>query len=460
MDLAIINGILVTHEHIYNGIGIGIKNGKIVQIDKDEKLGPAEKVIDANNNYILPGIIDGHVHFREPGLSYKEDYFNGSMAAAFGGVTCIMDMPNTDPPLDNVEAFKEKEKLIQNRSFVDYGLIGLVTESNVDKIQELKHAGVVGFKCFIGQSEQGRACPFPPNDGILLDSLEEVSATGLTYAFHAENHEILLHKIKKLKENGVNNWEAHLLARPIVTEVESIQRVALFAQTTKTKIHICHISSYEGMEMVNNWAKLGVNISCETGAQYCFLSAEDMKHIGGVMKVNPPIREKVNNKKLLSALCEGKIHMIASDHAPHSIEEKIGSIDNIWGVNAGMIGVETTPRLFLSEAVNRGYMSINQFVKLTSYMPSLIWNINHQKGEIRLGYDADIIIVDLNKKWTIINEELHSKNKISAFHGKKGTGMPVTTIIRGKVVVEDGKLIGSPLGKRISPKKEFSREGV
>ncbi|MFB5089491.1 dihydroorotase family protein [Psychrobacillus sp. PGGUH221] len=451
MDLVIKNGILVTHEKTYNGVGIGIKDGKIVQIAKDEELGPAKKVIDANMNHILPGIIDAHVHFREPGMSYKEDYYTGSMAAVYGGVTCILDMPNTDPPLDSLEELVAKEKLINNRSFVDYGLIGLVTESNINKIQELKKAGVVGYKCFIGQSEQGRACPLPLNDGLLLESLEEVSATGLRYAFHAENHEILLHKINKLKENNVNGWEAHLLARPIVSEVESIQRVALYAQTTKTKIHICHISSYQGMNMVNQWSERGVDITCETGAQYCFLSVEDMESIGGVMKVNPPIREKIHNNKLLSGLCEGKIQMIASDHAPHSIKEKVNNSNNIWEVNAGMIGVETTSRLFLSEAVNKGQMSINQFVYLTSYMPSLIWNINHQKGEIKLDYDADIIIVDLNREWTILNEELHSKNNITAFHEKKGTGIPVTTIVRGRVIVENGKLIGPPSGKRVTP---------
>jgi len=234
-----------------------MKDGKFVAIAARGELGlSAAEELDATGLHVLPGVIDGHVHFREPGFEYKEDWRTGSTAAAMGGVTTVIDMPNTNPKTDTVEGVELKRQLAESKSYVDFGIIGLLVQDSVPALRSIAEAGVVGYKCFLGETIGNIPAP---DDGMMLDGLREIAATGLRIGFHAENNEIMQHLIRKLKAEGRTDPLAHVDSRPALAEVESIQRMGLYARHTGTKIHIFHLSSRDGLDMIDEWRAKGVD---------------------------------------------------------------------------------------------------------------------------------------------------------------------------------------------------------
>ncbi|MFQ5878635.1 MAG: dihydroorotase family protein, partial [Dehalococcoidia bacterium] len=386
---------------------------------------------------------------------YRSCFGTGSAAAAMGGVTCVLDMPNTKPPTADPEAVRLKQRLAEEKSWVDFGVIGLVVQDNVEQILAMAESGVVGYKCFLGETVGNIPAP---DDGVLLDAMRLITQTGLRIGFHAENNSIMQHLIGKLKAEGRTDALAHVDSRPPLAEVEAIQRVALFAKYTGTKIHIYHLSSKQGVQMVAEWQDKGVDITAETGAHYCFLSSDRMKELGSILRMNPPVRSSEHGEALLQGLITGRVTMIATDHSPHTREEKLN--DDIWKAISGFIGVETSVPVFLSEAVNAGNMSLSRFVRLTSYGPSRTWNLYPTKGTIRVGSDADLTIVDLNKAWEIKSEKLHSKNSVTPFDGWKGKGVPLATVVRGQLVMRNGELVGQPQGRMVRPSERREPSAV
>jgi len=273
VDLIVKNGTVVTADATFPA-DLAIQDGRFVAIAAPGQLGhSAAEEYDATDRYVIPGVIDGHVHFREPGLEYKEDWRTGSTAAAMGGVTTVVEMPNTNPKTDTVAGVELKKKLAEEKSYVDFGIIGLLVQDSVPALRSLAEAGVVGFKCFLGETIGNIPAP---DDGMMLDGLREIAATGLRIGFHAENNEIMQHLIRQMKAAGRNDPLAHVDSRPPLAEVESIQRMGLYAKHVGTKIHIFHLSSREGLDMIEEWRAKGVDITCETGGHYVFLKAEDM----------------------------------------------------------------------------------------------------------------------------------------------------------------------------------------
>lgn len=446
VDLVVRNGTVITPE-TESQADIAIRDGKFVAIAPKGQLDvTAAEEYDASGQHVLPGVIDGHVHFREPGLEYKEDWRTGSTAAVYGGVTTVVEMPNTNPKTDTVEGVELKKRLAEEKSYVDFGIIGLLVQDSVPALKSLAEAGVVGYKCFLGETIGNIPAP---DDGMMLDGLREIADTGLRIGFHAENNEIMQHLIRKLKAEGRNDPLAHVDSRPPLAEVESIQRMGLYAKHTGAKIHIFHLSSRDGLEMIDEWRAKGVDITCETGAHYVFFTAEDMKRLGARLRMNPPVRYKGHGDFLLEGLKDGRVNQIATDHSPHTAEEKLH--DDIWKAISGFPGVETSVRFFLTYGVNAGRMTLQQFVKATSDGPAKTWDMYPQKGAIRLGSDGDLTIVDLQKEGEIREEDLHSKNVVSPFGGYKTKGQPVATIIRGQIVLRDGELVGSPAGRMVRP---------
>jgi len=446
VDLVVRNGTVVTPDSETEA-DVAIRDGTFVAIAPRGELDvDAAEEYDATGNHVLPGVIDGHVHFREPGLEYKEDWRTGSTAAVFGGVTTVVEMPNTNPKTDTVEGVELKKRLAEEKSYVDFGIIGLLVQDSVPALRSLAEAGVVGYKCFLGETIGNIPAP---DDGMMLDGLKEIAATGLRIGFHAENNEIMQHLIRKLKAEGRTDPLAHVDSRPPLAEVESIQRMGLYAQHTGAKIHIFHLSSRDGLEMIEEWRAKGVDITCETGSHYVFFTAEDMKRLGARLRMNPPVRYAGHGDALLEGLKDGRVNQIATDHSPHTAEEKLN--DDIWKAISGFPGVETSVRFFLTYGVNTGRMTLQQFVRATSEGPAKTWDMWPQKGAIRIGSDGDLTIVDLQKEGVIHEADLHSKNVVSPYEGYKTKGESVATIVRGQVVVRDGELVGSPAGRMVRP---------
>jgi len=450
-DLLLKNGIAVTPEKSFKA-DIAVKDGKIALIGNLEPNDTAEETYDAEGKHILPGIIDAHVHFRDPGLTEKEDFETGSIAAAFGGVTFVADMPNVLPPTSTAQRFLEKVQIAKEKSYVDFGLFALLVNDNINEMEGFKKAGALGYKVFLGTSTGDIASPLLGN---LIEQMTKSAALGLRMGFHAENSEINSHFTSKLKNSsGVKEGILLSKARPVISEVLAIQTVISLAEYTNANVHIHHVTSKDGCLLIADAKQKGVKITAETCPHYLLLDANMDKsqqaaaQQAAAHRVYPPIREEIHRKSLWDALNNRTIDMVASDHAPHLAREK--SLP-VWEAPAGLSGVETMVPLILNE-VNKGRLSINDFVRLLSEAPAKIWGIYPQKGCLQTGADADFTLVDMNKKQVITAAESHSKSKTSAYDGMETKGAPVAVIIRGKFVVKDGCLTGTKgFGKLVSP---------
>jgi len=429
-DLIIKNGIIVTHIKTFKG-DIAISDGKICRSGELHHNDIADDYYDADGKYILPGIIDAHVHFRDPGLTEKEDFETGSIAAAFGGVTTVVDMPNVIPITSTAQALKDKIKIAQKKSYVDFGLFALLTNDNLDEMDKLKKLGALGFKVFFGTSTGDIACP---SAEVLIQQMEKSVKLNLRIGFHCETSDINS-CFTSICKNKTKLSDAQLLAqaRPVMSEALAVQTVIYYAEYTKAKIHIHHITSNNGLLLISEAKQKKMDISTEVCPHYLLFDDTQNAH-----KVYPPIRGVEHNKALWQALKKGEINFIASDHAPHTAAQKALPL---WEAPAGLCGVETFVPLMLNE-VNKGRLTFNDFVRFSSEAPARVWDMYPQKGNLRDGADADITIVDMNMKKVIRASELHSKSKTTPYEGMEVQGCPVSTLVRGKFVIKDGMLTG------------------
>ncbi|MFN8622773.1 MAG: dihydroorotase family protein [Chloroflexota bacterium] len=447
VDLIVRNGTVVTPAG-RGSLDIAATDGRIVAIAQRGRLAlRASREVDAIGRHVLPGVIDGHVHFRDPGLTWKEDFRSGSLAAIMGGVTTVLDMPNTDPPTDSAAHAQRKLEAAAARAWCDFGLIGLVSAGNLGELRPMADAGqVVGFKAFLG----GTVGDIPtPDDGSLLEAMAEVRSLGMRLGFHAENGQILVRAAARLRAAGRTDPLAHVESRPVLAELESIGRVGLFAEATGCPIHIFHLSSRQGLDAVGWWRRRGVDCTTEATPQHCFLGAEDMAQVGARLRINPPVRHRAegHGAALLAGLATGQVTGIATDHAPHTREEKLH--DDIWASLSGFAGVETSVRLFLTHAVHAGVMTLEQYARASSEGPARTWGLYPRKGAILVGSDADLTIVDLDVEDTIDEARLHGRSNLTPYEGQRTRGAAVGTVVRGVVAMENGEPMGSPAGRLV-----------
>ena len=432
-DLVIRNGTVVTPEADFIA-SVAIADGRIIAVGDDAAMPAAAETLDATGLHVLPGAIDVHVHFRDPGYPHKEDFGTGTAAAAFGGVTTVFDMPNTIPPTGAADVLAAKHAIASASAHVDYGLYGLLGEDTIGNVDELVAGGVIGFKLYMGNTF-GKIPS--PSTGAMLEAFEVVAPTGKRVSLHAETNSIMELRETRLRAAGRIDALAHLAARPAVVAVEAVRRAAILAEWTGARVHILHISSAAELRPLAEARARGVDITGETCPHYMMLSSEDYARLGGVIRVNPPVREKSDHEPLWRALADGLIDMIATDHAPHAPEEK--TRNDIWTVDCGFPGVETQMPLMLTE-VARGRFSIRDYVRWSAANPARIWGLAPRKGAIRPGADADIAIVDLAARWTIDDMKLQSRSKITPWHGREVRGLPLHTLVRGRFVMRDRRL--------------------
>ena len=454
VDLLITNGQIVSPSSTVRG-HLVIDQGQVAQVLlRDGDLPEATTVIDARGLHVLPGLIDPHVHFRVPGLEYKEDFKTGSSAAVCGGITTVIDMPNVKPPTTNVANLQAKLEAIDGTAYCDYAIYAVLVVGSIPEILPLAEAGVCGYKIFMGETIGNIPAP---SDGEMIDQWSVMAGTGLRCGVHAEDNSILFYLRQKLQDAGRNDPLAFLESRPPVSEAEAIQRAILFAREAKSKLLIYHMSSKQGVEILRRAKHDGdVDVAGETGPHYMFFDGRDMVRmgLGSLLRMNPPVRESEHGEALFRGLLDGTIDVIGTDHSPHTREEKMydDRMGDIWKSTSGWPGVETSVPVMLT-AVNGGRMSINQYVKVASENPARVWNLWPRKGNLAPGADGDVTIVDMNKPGIVDEEKLHSKNKLSPWHGWHVKGMPVYTIVRGRVIARDGEVVhdGRPPGEFIRP---------
>ena len=452
LDLVIRNSRLFTPEGIISG-GLGIKSGIISIISNDSNLPKADRVIDAKERLVIPGLFDTHVHFRSP-ESDIEGFESGSRAAASTGITTVFDMPGSNPGVISRSALSNKVKHLSNSSIVDYGLYAGIGENNLNSVSELSESGAIAFKTFMTPS----ASYSVNSDHSLYDLLTRVSKTNLRACFHAENPDLINFFTDNLQSQDRSDPMAHPESRPNIVEYESISKILHLSKSTQTNVHIVHMSTKEGVLLFEAAKKNDQNVSVETCPQYLVLDQDLMRTHGPHAKINPPLRTPDDQAALWRGLQNGTIDIITSDHAPHPGSSKDLGWDDIWASPPGSPGVEATTPIMLT-AVNNGKISIERLISVMSTAPAKIFNLFPKKGVLQIGSDADIVILDMKSEYKLQSENLHTKVKDGfLYDGWKVKGKPIFTIVRGNIVMEDGDVIGKPgWGEFLKPLSSTSR---
>ncbi|MFB0558032.1 MAG: dihydroorotase family protein [Candidatus Bathyarchaeia archaeon] len=438
VDLVIRGGRILTPHGFFEG-DLAVEAGKFVSMSKTSSTPPAERVVDAKSNFVLPGMVDMHVHFRDPGFPEREDFETGTRAAAAGGVTAVADMPNTVPSVTSVEALREKVEIAERKALVDFALVGGAGELSPETLIGMAEGGVAAFKTFM----IARFKELAASDGQMLDNFKTIAGTGLPCMIHAENEDIVSRWREKAKALGRVDPIAHSEFRPPIAEDEATMRTIMLAGETDVHLHICHMTT-KGATNILGWAKTkGRRVTGETSPNYLLLTADVMRKVGPFAKIDPPLRRKEDQTALWYALNNGVIDALASDHAPYPVSDKEKGWENIFEAPSGGVGVETSLPLML-DCVNRGLISIERVVEVFSTNPAKILGLYPRKGVVMLGSDADLVIVDPKRDYEIKGGTLHSKQKVTAFEGYKSKGLPLTTIVRGEIIMENRDLLGKP----------------
>lgn len=447
-DLVIVNGNLVLEDEVTKK-NIGVIDGKIAAIFEGNDF-EADKTIDANDKYIMPGAIDTHTHFFEPGADYREDFMNGTKAAASGGFTTIMEMPNSNPAVVDKVTFLLKKGLAEKGSVIDYAIWAGATATNIDKLDELKELGCVAFKGFT--LDAGPTFPYLDTE-LEMQAMKKIVNLDRVLGFHAEDPII----IKKLAEKYKDldwNLEIHDKTRPYYAELSAINQIILFSKETGCPVHICHLSIPEGAELIAKAKKDGVNITVESCSHYFLLNIEDHYKYDTYALIQPPIRNKERMEAMWEYLFNGTIDYLATDHAPYLEEDKEPADGNKWGVIGGTPSIDVAFPIMFDEAVLKRGMSPVQFAKLSSTNAARRFGLYPQKGSIKLGSDADLAIINPNTSYEIDRAKSFSKSKNTKFpyQGRKVNCKVETTLVRGKVVFDnDNIVIENGYGRMVRP---------
>jgi allantoinase len=436
-DLAVINGLLVDSQNIYPGV-LYIRQGKIVGITQSLEDRPKE-IIDAKGLYILPGAIDGHVHMMDPGYTEREDFPTGTKAAARGGVTTVIDHHRTLPQVFGTKEFLEKREYLEKRSVIDFGLLGGLNLTNVTSLRGMWEVGALGFKGFTCELHEAEALLA----GNLIEILDEICKFDGVALFHCEDDSLLKKREGVLRKQGrkdplsVSEWRS-----PEAEEL-AVQTLLYAAKRTGARVAVAHTSLPSLVLKLAAARAQGISIYTETCPQYLSLTVEDLKTKGPFAKFTPPPRRKEEVEKMWWCLSHGLIDMVNSDHCPYPHSDKEAGMDDIWLAPFGIPGVETTFFILL-DGVAQGRLTLPQVVYIRSERPAMIYGLSGQKGSIRVGCDADIIFVDMKRKVVLDNTRILSKCGWTPYHGREVTGDVVLTMVRGKTVMQEGKVIGEP----------------
>lgn len=405
-------------QNINEPMDILIDNGKIKALDKSVS-GENHEIIDAHGLYILPGLIDIHVHFREPGFEYKETIETGAKAAVAGGFTSVVCMPNTNPVIDSIDTvnyIKDKAK----NALCNIYMMGSITKDlagiEASDYQALKDAGILGI------TDDGKTVM---DSGIMMAAMEQARDLDLSVSVHCEDINLVY---DRTINRGKTSKKLDLQGIPAAAEELIIQRDILLSEKTGAKVHIQHLSTQRGLELVQEAKNKGIRVSCEVTPHHFTLTEEDVLKVGTDAKMSPPLRTVEDRDALKKALLGGQVDVIATDHAPHSSVDK--DKDIVEAAN-GIVGLETSLGLSMTELVHSENMSLSNLVRLMSYNPAKLLNI--PKGTLQVGASADVTIIDKNREWTVRKDAFSSKAQNTPFEGKKLKGKVMLTMVGGEV---------------------------
>lgn len=449
-DLVIKNAKVYYDGKLFDG-GVAVSDGKISAVGSNAFLPEAADSIDARGMAVLPGVIDTHVHVRDPGHRERGTFASETRAAAAGGVTSFLEHPISSPPPYSPEILRTRIRVAQPQSIVDYAFFGAAGAEYTDEIENVSKEGIVAFKTFLHEAPEGRDDEFRgltmANDGEIMDGFRAVARTGLILTIHAENNDMIQRLIRQFRTEGKTGFEYHAKSRPPITEIATVEKLIRFAREYGTRISIAHVSTPEAMELIKCAKAQGQDIYLETCPHYLFLTEDVIKQLGPFAKGNPPLRSRQDMKALWQYVNDGSVDFIGSDHGPFLVSEKESGLKDIFKAAAGPAAIELTLPLMLT-AVRDGKITLKRMVELLSENAARIFGLAPDKGSLRVGSDADIVVADIDNEFTVDNKELltQSRDTTPMYNGFRLIGRPVHTVVRGRVVMRDRKVDDSAQG--------------
>jgi allantoinase len=433
-DCEITNATIVDPRGRYRGT-IAISGEKIAGI-LAEPSGNAARTIDVDGLFALPGMVDQHVHFMDPGDTTREDFIHGSSAAAVGGVTTVIEHTHSNPVL-TPDDFQEKVAHLRDRSVIDYGLMAHVFPDTIKHVPALWEAGVAMFKAF--------TCTTHGIPGLLADDLlhlfRSLSDTGARALVHCEDEFITEDNEERLRAALREDYGIISEWRSAEAELVAVNTVALLARLTGAKITVAHASQPAVVDLVRRERDFNAPLAIESCPQYFYLSSDEVTKHGPTRKFTPPARNTLAGELMWERLAKGEIDLISTDHAPSTLDQKFEG--NIWDCPFGLPGVETTLTMLLN-AVAEERLTLEKVVQVYSEAPARLLGLYPRKGTIRIGADADVVLVNMDEEHVFSNEEITSKAGWTPFEGYHVKGRPTMTILRGQVVAKDGRVIAEP----------------
>lgn len=446
-DLIIRNGTLVTEA----GVGIAdiaVADERIVAVEPEIE-GSAGETIDATGLHVFPGLMDAHVHFNEPGRTDWEGWATGSRALAAGGGTCAFEMPlNAHPPTLDAASFDAKRIAAEGQAVTDFALWGGLVPGSVDRIPELAERGVIGIKAFMSRS--GTA-DFPAADDLTLyEGMVAAQQLGLIVAVHAESDTITAELAARAIAAGHTEVRDYLNSRPVLAEVEAINRAIFLAEEAGCSLHVVHVSSGRGVAAIAAARARGLDVTCETCAHYLFFTDDDVAAIGANAKCAPPIRDSAERDALWQAVRTGEIAMITSDHSPSPPDMKQGTdFFDIWG---GIAGCQSTLPVVLTAGFHERRIRLETIASATAGAVARRFALP-RKGRIAVGADADCAFVALNARSTLAANDLLDRHRLSPYVGRRFTGHVMRTVLRGRTIYGERGVVGQPTGRLVRPQR-------
>ena len=412
---------------------IAIEEGKIHKIGRETQMPNADEKTDLHNLLVLPGLIDEHVHLRDEGRAYKENFVSGTAAAAAGGFTTVLDMPNNDPVTMSVQTLQNRMSVAKRKILVNVGFYSEFPKK-LYEAPDIVLEGAVGFKLFMGNRMGGLNIN---DDQALIDGCREVGRLEVPLAVHAEDGVMLKANEEKLKQAKESSTADFLRAHTEAVELTAIQRLLKVSEQTDVRLHFCHVSTEEGLNAIWEAKKSGRKVTCEVTPNHLMLTSEDLKRYGQMVIMAPPLRSKPHVDALWKGIEDGLVDAVGSDHAPHAQREKLSS--NIWDVKVGVPGLETTLPIMLTQ-IKMNKLTIVQVVHLLAERPAEIFGLN-DRGRLEQGKNADLTIVDFNRQFKIDASTFKSKARFSPYDGWDVQGRAVKTIVNGKLVFDEGEIV-------------------
>jgi dihydroorotase/allantoinase len=418
-----------------NQANILIEDGKIKEISKLKPTSTTDSKIDADGLIALPGMIDTHVHLRDLDLSYKETFETGTQAAAAGGFTTVLDMPNTRPPTTSSARLTEKISKAEGQLYSNVGFQGALITDQAELARMIEH-GALAFKLYLNKTLETFDLS---NQASLTRALQAAMQNHALVTVHAEDGDM----IRRIQQQSVDRGRTSILdflnAHPPQAEIAAVRRIVALSRQIGVRLHICHITLPESVKLV----KMTPNASCEATAQHLLLNRAVFRRFGTLAICVPPMRTEVERRGLWKQFANGDVDILASDHAPHSMDEK--SQTNAWQAASGLPGLETSLPLMFTQ-VSQGKLSLRRLVEATSALPAKIFHLTG-KGTLKAGFDADIVLVDPKAKSLIDPKHFLSKARYTPFKGVRCTGRAAYTLVNGTLVAEKGKIVGPPAGR-------------